>query len=109
MTRVSDVSEEAAVYIEDHSHCRQFCLWTHLHGWRQLALTKNKGFWAIWFVIFLIFFIISFLDILRQMRDYYSGATSIWTDYSLLNEMDQEGMFPAITICPATPRYFNFW
>ena len=43
MTRVSDVTEEAAVYIEDHSHCRQFCLWTHLHGWRQLALTKNKG------------------------------------------------------------------
>ena len=34
---------EAAVYVEDRSHCSQFCLWTHLHGWRQLALTKNKG------------------------------------------------------------------
>ena len=42
MTRTSDVSE-AAVYVEDRSHCSQFCLWTHLHGWRQLALTENKG------------------------------------------------------------------
>ena len=51
---------------EETGPCNYFCLWTHLHGWRWFALTKNKGFWILWIVVFMVCIILTVLNILGQ-------------------------------------------
>ena len=82
---------------ENRSPCSFFCLWTHLHGWRNFALAKNKGYWVGWIVIFILYILLSAIDIYGQLAKFASGATSVWTDYVLLSE---RGTFPAVTFCP---------
>lgn len=70
--------------VGEESPCKLFCLWTHLHGWRHFALSKNKGYWAFWIVILVLFSVMSFWDIYAQVHRFASGATSIWTRYALI-------------------------
>ena len=100
---------------EEVGPCNFFCLWTNLHGWRNFALTKNKGFWIVWIFMFLLLIILAGLSLSRDMWIYGMGITDTWTKYDYIwtnskdgeKEKDWTGFgpleFPSVTICPENP------
>ena len=106
---------------EEVGPCNFFCLWTHLHGWRNFALTKNKGFWIVWIFMFLLLIILAGFSLRTSLWIYSMGITDTWTKYDYIwtggdNNKNKEGdekdddnkdwtgfgplEFPSMTICP---------
>ena len=101
---------------EETGPCSFFCLWTHLHGWRHFALTKNKGFWIIWILIFILCIILFFMNAAGQIGWYLAGLTSQYNRYHyiwegeniMIDNLKEDGVtaleYPSITICPETAK-----
>ena len=85
---------------EKEDSCNDFLQWTHVHGFRQLNLGKNRNYFKICWIIFLsLMFILLGYDILAKTYKYTKGPTNTWSDYGYIWD-DTELNFPALTVCP---------
>ena len=92
---------------EKEDACNNFLQWTHVHGFRQLSLGKNRKYFKICWIIFLsLMFILMGYDISAKTYEYAKGSTSTWSDYGYI--WDDTGLnFPALTVCPENSKPAN--
>ena len=72
---------------DERSPCSFFCLWTHLHGWRNFALAKNKGYWVIWIIFFLITILFAAIAFYGHSAKYYMGLVDFYGRWDTIGQV----------------------